>query len=144
MRSKLADFKSKELYTVKGSAASEKLKDYLKTNSQKVRHIYGLTQAIDSLQKIEGSDSAWGARSEEKSTAVKELKEFTASFVSNSRQSLQILKYNPLSIILTHKDVGIALTHVHLNPKEQNAMTKRLSLCKENEDTMSHFLIHST
>lgn len=79
-----ADFKSKDLYSVKGSAASEKLKDYLKTNSQKVRHIYALTRAIDSLQKIEGSDSAWGARSDEKSEAVKELKDFTASFVNNS------------------------------------------------------------
>lgn len=79
-----ADLKSKELYNVKGSDASAKLKDYLKANSQKVRHIYSLNRAIDSLQKIEGSDSAWGSKSEEKSVAVGELKEFTNSFLNNS------------------------------------------------------------
>ena len=52
-----ADFQSKDLYTIEGSQASETLKQYLQTNSTKVRRIYDLNRSIDSLTKVPNSDS---------------------------------------------------------------------------------------
>jgi hypothetical protein len=79
-----ADFKSKELYTVKGSDASEQLKEYLKTNSQKVRNIYNISQEIDSLRKTPGMDSLATLLTQEKDNAAKELKTFTLNYVNES------------------------------------------------------------
>lgn len=80
-----ADLNSKELYTVKGSAASEAMKEYLQANSLKMRHIYTLNRAIDSLGKIPNSDSAVAYNTMEKAKAVTELKSFTSKVINESK-----------------------------------------------------------
>ena len=80
-----ADFNSKDLYTVKGSVASEAMKDYLQANSAKVRNIYNLTRAIDSLGKIPGNDSLVAYNTMEKAKAVTELKTFTSKVITDSK-----------------------------------------------------------
>lgn len=79
-----ADFKTPDLYTIKGSAASENLRVYLKSNSQKVRHIYGLSKSVDSLSKITGSDSLLALQTSEKENAAKDLKQYTVNFINGS------------------------------------------------------------
>ena len=80
-----ADFNSKDLYTIQGSAASEALKEYLQANSTKVRHIYDLNRAIDSLTKIPKSDSLLANKGAEKEEAIKDLKNYTSSFIKESK-----------------------------------------------------------
>ena len=80
-----ADFNSSDLYTVKGSSASEALKEYLQANSVKMRQIYNLNRAIDSLGKIPGSDSAVAHNTMEKAKAVTELKSFTSKVINDSK-----------------------------------------------------------
>lgn len=80
-----ADFKSPDLYTIKGSPASESLKEYLKTNSTKVRNIYAINQGIDSLQKLSGNDSLVSLRQAEKESAIQDLKTYTADYINNSK-----------------------------------------------------------
>lgn len=79
-----ADFNSKDLYTIKGSPASEKLKEYLTANSSKVRFIYNLNRSIDSLGKIQGNDSIVAVRNTEKANSVNDLKTYTTSFINQS------------------------------------------------------------
>ena len=79
-----ADFKSQDLYTIKGSAASQKLKEYLATNSTKVRAIYNLGRSIDSLGKIQGTDSVVAAQTVEKAAAANDLKNYTTGFIGQS------------------------------------------------------------
>lgn len=80
-----ADFKSPDLYTIKGSPASESLKEYLKNNSTKVRNIYTINQGIDSLQKIANSDSLVSLQQQKKADAVRDLKTYTANFINESK-----------------------------------------------------------
>ena len=80
-----ADFKSKDLYTIKGSVASEALKDYLQANSSKVRNIYNLNRAIDSLGKIPNSDSLVAYNTMEKARAVTDLKTYTSKVITDSK-----------------------------------------------------------
>jgi len=80
-----ADFKSKDLYTIKGSVASEALKSYLQSNSSKVRNIYDLNRGIDSLSKIPNSDSLVAYNTMEKARAITELKTFTSKVITDSK-----------------------------------------------------------
>jgi peroxiredoxin len=80
-----ADFNSKDFYTIQGSAASEALKEYLQTNSIKVRHIYDLNRSIDSLTRTANSDSLLAYKGAEKDQAVKDLKNYTSNFIKESK-----------------------------------------------------------
>lgn len=80
-----ADFNSKELYTIEGSAASDDMKKYLQANSEKVRNIYTLNQAIDSLRKMPGKDSIVAQTIESKNKAASELKNFTSGIINASK-----------------------------------------------------------
>jgi peroxiredoxin len=82
-----ADFNSKDLYTIEGSAASEALKEYLQANSTRVRHIYDLNRAIDSLTKIPSNDSLLANKGAEKDEAAKELKNYTSNFIKESKSA---------------------------------------------------------
>jgi peroxiredoxin len=79
-----ADLKGKEIYSVKGSQASEQLKEFLNTSGEKLRSIYNANRTIDSLQKAAVSDSIIGLHVTERSTVAAELKRFTADFISKS------------------------------------------------------------
>jgi peroxiredoxin len=80
-----ADFDSKELYTVEGSPASAAMKEYLQTNSLKVRHIFNLNREIDSLNKISNKDSLVAYNTMEKAKAVTELKNYTSKVINDSK-----------------------------------------------------------
>jgi peroxiredoxin len=80
-----ADFNSKELYTVEGSPASAAMKEYLQTNSLKVRHIFNLNREIDSLNKIPNKDSMVAYNTMEKAKAVTELKNYTSKIINDSK-----------------------------------------------------------
>ncbi len=80
-----ADLNSKDLYTVKGSAASEAMKEYLQANSLKVRQIYSLNRAIDSLAKLPNSDSAVAYSTMEKAKAITNLKSYTSNIINDSK-----------------------------------------------------------
>ena len=80
-----ADFNSKELYTVEGSPASAAMKEYLQTNSLKVRHIFNLNREIDSLNKIPNKDSMVAYNTMEKAKAVTELKNYTSKVITDSK-----------------------------------------------------------
>ncbi len=82
-----ADLTSKEIYTVKGSRASEELKDFLSVSGEKLRSIYNTNRAIDSLQKAAVSDSIIGLQIAERSAAGTELKRYTANFISKSKSA---------------------------------------------------------
>lgn len=82
-----ADLKAEEIYTVKGSQASEDLKEFLHASGEKLRSIYNTNRAIDSLQKAAVSDSIIGLRVAERSTAAAELKKYTADFINNSKSA---------------------------------------------------------
>lgn len=82
-----ADLKGEEIYTVKGSRASEELKEFLNTSGEKLRSIYNANRAIDSLQKAAVSDSIIGLRVAERSIAAAELKRYTADFINNSKSA---------------------------------------------------------
>jgi peroxiredoxin len=80
-----ADLNSPDaLYTVKGSAASEALRNYLFTTSLKMRSIYNSSQLIDSMQHHAIKDSLIEPTINERNAAVKELKNYTVDFINKS------------------------------------------------------------
>ncbi|MCU7551089.1 AhpC/TSA family protein [Chitinophagaceae bacterium LB-8] len=82
-----ADLKGQEVYTVKGSHASEQLKEFLHTSGEKLRSIYNSNRTIDSLQKAAVGDSIIGLHVTEHTNTVNELKKYTADFISKSKSA---------------------------------------------------------
>jgi peroxiredoxin len=80
-----ADLQGKEIYTVKGSRASEQLKEFLANSGEKLRSVYNTNRTIDSLQKAAVGDSIVGLQVAERSRAANELKKYTADFISKSK-----------------------------------------------------------
>ena len=80
-----ADLNSKDLYTVKGSAASEALKEYLQENSLRVRSIFNMNRSIDSVSKLPATDSSGSVDIAKRNTAVQDLKNYTLNFINNSK-----------------------------------------------------------
>jgi peroxiredoxin len=80
-----ADFASKDLYSVKGSPASQSLKEYLTVNGAKMRTIYTAGKTIDSLVKIKSPDSIINVRRASRAVAAKELKTYTVDFINKSK-----------------------------------------------------------
>jgi peroxiredoxin len=79
-----ADLLSKEVYSVKGSKASEDLRTYLFKSGDNLRELYNNSRAIDSMQQTGASDSLINIRMAQRSVQVSDLKNFTSNFVSNS------------------------------------------------------------
>lgn len=80
-----ADLNSKDLYTVKNSPASEAMKEYLQANSLKMRHLYTLKRAIDSLGKLPNTDSAVAYNTMERAKAITDLKTYTSKVINDSK-----------------------------------------------------------
>ena len=80
-----ADLNSQqEPYTVKGSQASEALRDYLFTTGIKMRSIYNQDRLIDSIQKRKVKDSLINVYTSERTKAAKDFKDYTAEFINKS------------------------------------------------------------
>lgn len=80
-----ADFNNeKDLYTVKNSPASEALRSYLNATGSKMRSIYNTDQLLDSAHRSNMNDSLINTYTAQRDAAVKELKQYTADFISKS------------------------------------------------------------
>ncbi len=82
-----ADLKSPEFYTVKGSDASQSLKDFLVTTNQHLNSIYGLTMKMDSLQKSNASDSVLFQLHNERIAEGTTIKNYAVNLINNSKSA---------------------------------------------------------
>ncbi len=81
-----ADFKNeKEFYTVKGSVASQGIKDYLTKSGEKIRSIYELHKATDGLNNI--NDNGVSNSLEKRNKEIKDLKTYTEQAVQEAKSS---------------------------------------------------------
>lgn len=76
-----------EPYTVKGSKASNQLKDFLITSNKKLEQIYSLTLQADSLQQNSLADTITGAKTNERNKAAQEYKQYAVNFLNNSKSA---------------------------------------------------------
>lgn len=81
-----ADFQNeKEFYTVSGSDASQKLKDFLTNSGEKLRQLFYLNKELDSLQRIQGDINSILNTEEKRNTAIADLKTYTQKLVQESK-----------------------------------------------------------
>jgi peroxiredoxin len=76
---------SKDVYTVKGSDASEALRSYFFTSGEKLGALYNEGRSIDSMQQVGASDSVVNLRMAQRSLKVTDLKNYTANFIQTSK-----------------------------------------------------------
>ncbi len=82
------DFANKaRFYTVKGSPASEQLKDFIFTYSDQRSTVEKQMQALDSLKQFQAGDSLILAATNKKNQAMNELNGFLKNFLNNASQS---------------------------------------------------------
>jgi peroxiredoxin len=79
-----ADLKNQNDYEVKGSAASQSLKDFSLTASGKWAGLYLLGRRMDSLKKSGSGDSVLMAVNAEGVAKLNELQEYVKEFIKNS------------------------------------------------------------
>lgn len=80
-----ADFNNQtDFYSVSGSSASQKLKDYLVKSGEKLRQIYELNKAVDSFTKNQIPGPAMDDAKTKRNDATAELKEYTKESILNS------------------------------------------------------------
>lgn len=76
---------SKEVYTVKGSSASEALRGYLFTSGEQLKGLYNTSRAIDSMQQAGTADSVVNLQLAQRSVKATEIKTYTADFIGKSK-----------------------------------------------------------
>lgn len=82
------DFANKsKFYTVKGSPASEQLKDFIFTYSDQRSAVERHMQALDSLKQFKATDSAVLAATNKKNQALNTLNAYLKSFLGSTNQS---------------------------------------------------------
>lgn len=74
-----------EKYEVKGSPASQTMKDFMKTFNDKLKGIFNLTGEVDSLRNIVASDSLVNLKTQLIAKNAAELKEYTLAEVKKSK-----------------------------------------------------------
>jgi len=74
-----------DYYTVKGSEASQQLKDFLKELSKRIEQSYKTKQGIDSLTITKSADSLLQVKQTELKSTSAGLKQYAQQFVSNSK-----------------------------------------------------------
>lgn len=75
---------SKEVYTIKGSEASEALRSYLFTSGEQLRGLYNSSRAVDSMQQAGVSDSVVNLQLAKRSVDATAIKNYTADFIAKS------------------------------------------------------------
>ncbi|MDP9229916.1 MAG: TlpA family protein disulfide reductase [Bacteroidota bacterium] len=75
----------KEFYIIKGSPASETIKDFLYSSGEKFRSIYNLRRQIDSLSKSDASDSLVHPFLMKQNQETAELKNYTTQFIKTAK-----------------------------------------------------------
>lgn len=82
------DFKNqgeKEFYTIKGSPVSQAVKEYLTKSGEMLREIYFASRRIDSLQKVNTTDTAVFSLQSNRDATAKQLKDFTQRAIQESK-----------------------------------------------------------
>jgi len=72
-------------YTIKGSAASQAVKEYLSKSGEMIRDIYFTGRRVDSLQKAQSSDSIIFPLHARWTEAIKELKDYTLQAINAAK-----------------------------------------------------------
>ncbi len=81
-----ADFQNEnEFYTVSGSDASQKLKDFLTISGERLRKLFYINKELDSLKSIQGDINSISNIEEKRNTAVADLKNYTQKLVQESK-----------------------------------------------------------
>ncbi len=76
--------KQDNFYTVKGSEASNQLKNFIKEYSQKTIGVNKAFSELDSMKQLTASDSLIIVSTEKKNQAVKQLNDYLQQFIMNS------------------------------------------------------------
>ncbi|MCZ2458641.1 MAG: TlpA family protein disulfide reductase [Chitinophagales bacterium] len=74
-----------EKYEVKGSPASEQLKDFIYSFTNRLKNIYEYSHAIDSLQNIHASDSLVNDALKKHAASVAEIRNYTVQKMKESK-----------------------------------------------------------
>jgi Peroxiredoxin len=84
-----ADLSNKEeFYTVKGSPASQQIKEFLFTSGKKFRNIYDTRMEMDSLQKSNQPDSLLQPITTKLQQQVEDAKSYTKQFLNNAKSAV--------------------------------------------------------
>ncbi len=87
-----ADFQNPEqFYTVKGSEASQALKDYLQTLSARLKEVSTAGQEVNTLSQAKTPDSILLPKVDRLATLTKSLKDYVSGFVNNSKSPSLVL-----------------------------------------------------
>lgn len=73
-----------EKYEVKGSPASQSMKEYMTSFNNKIKSIFETTQELDSLRSTAASDSVMNAKTQAIANTGKELRDFTLAEIKKS------------------------------------------------------------
>lgn len=76
-----------EKYEVKGSPASETMKNFMATFNQKLQNIFVQASTIDSLHKVNTADSVVAPLAQANNTAATELKDYTLDEIKKSNNA---------------------------------------------------------
>jgi peroxiredoxin len=103
-----ADLKGKDIYTVKGSDASEALKDFLYNSGEKLRAIYNSNRTIDSLRRNVVSDSIIALHEVKHTTAVSEFSRYTKELINKSKSpALNVFVLGTFQSMASNPDFGM-------------------------------------
>ena len=113
-----------ESYTVKGSTASQKLKDFMLEFTNKMQSIYTIHKNADSLRKTEGVDSLATSSMEEITAKIKQLKSWGQEYINQSdNPALAMFELGYYQSAANNSGLGLEA----LNNEEVNAIVTRLS-----------------
>lgn len=76
-----------EKYEVKGSPASQTMKDFMKTFNDKLKSIFDASREADSLRNIVANDSLINLKTQQVANTGKELKEYTLAEIKKSKNA---------------------------------------------------------
>lgn len=76
-----------EKYEVKGSPASQTMKDFMKTFNDKLKTIFDASREADSLRSIVANDSLINLKIQQAANTGKELKEYTLAEIKKSKNA---------------------------------------------------------
>lgn len=76
-----------EKYEVKGSPSSQAMKDFMKNFNDRLKNIYDLAIAADSLRNVAAPDSLINAKSQQAAKISAELKEYTLTEVRKAKNA---------------------------------------------------------
>jgi len=82
-----ADLKSPDFYSVKGSDASQSLKDFLVTTNKHLNSIYTETMQLDSLHRSGTTDSVMNVVEKQRAAEGESLKSYATDFIKNSKSA---------------------------------------------------------